>query len=215
MTPAAATAATSAGGRLFSFPNSPYGRIGRVLIREWALPVEEEIVPFGAPAPVAALNPLGQVPVLVLGGAPLFPALPVVERLWELAGARPAAYMPERERQTLATILAGGDALVSALYQRWAGLRSEGPNNLGFDPATRGFARFEAVLDWLEAGRLREGLTVPGVAIASFLLWSDARGGPAWWGRPLLEALVAALSERESFRATRPRSWRPGEPEMS
>ena len=31
------------------------------------------------------------------------------------------------------------------------------------------------------AGRLREGVTLPGVAAACLLLWSDARGGPAWW----------------------------------
>jgi glutathione S-transferase len=102
---------------------------------------------------------------------------------------------------------------VSALYQRWSGLRAHGPNHLGFDPATRNFARMEAVLDWLDDGGLREGVTLVGVAAACFLLWSDARGGPAWWGRPGLDALVARLAERESFRATEPKLWRPGEAE--
>ncbi len=197
--------------RLLSFPNSPYGRIARVLVDEWRLPVREEMVPFAAPERVASLNPLGQVPVLVLDGAAIFPALPVFERLWSLAGEPADAYDPARERQVLTTVLGAGDALVGALYQRWAGLAPEGPNNLGFDPAARNFERVEAVLDWLADGRLREGLTVVGATLASFLLWSDARGGPAWWGRPGLEALVAALDERASFRRTRPQLWRPGE----
>lgn len=200
----------TAGNRLLSFPNSPYGRIARVLVHEWRLPVEEEIVPFAAPR-VAAVNPLGQVPVLLLDGEAVFPALPVVERLWSLAGEPVAAYDPAAERQVLATVLAAGDALIAALYQRWAGLAPERPNNLGFDPATRNLERVETVLDWLADGRVREGMTVVGVAVASFLLWSDARGGPAWWGRPGIEALVAALDERESFRRTRPQFWRPGE----
>ena len=54
---------------------------------------------------------------------------------------------------------------------------------------------------------------MPGVAVACCMAWSDARGGPAWWGRPRLEALVAGLGERESFRRTQPKLWRPGEEE--
>lgn len=210
---AAARIPVAEGDRLVSFPNSPYGRIARVLVDEWRLPVAEEIVPFGKPGAVTALNPLGQVPVLVVDGRPCFPTLVVVERLWHLAGAPASAYAPERERQPLAAVLAAGDALVGALYQRWAGLTPDGPNNLGFDPAARNFERVQAVLDWLADGRLRDGVTVVGVAAACFLLWSDARGGPAWWGRPRLDTLVAGLAERDSFRRTAPKPWRPGEAE--
>lgn len=203
-----------AGDRLLFFANSPGGRIARVFVREWGLPIAEEVVPFSAPEAVVRLSPLGHVPVLVLGGAPLFPTLLVLERLWEMAGSPETAYDPGRERQTLATILAGGEALVSALHQRWAGLGPEGTNNLGFDPGRRNFERFVRTLDWLESGRLRDGLTLVGVAAACFMIWSDARGGPAWWGRPRLDALAAALEERDSFRRTQPKLWRPGEAEV-
>ena len=81
-------AATPEGGdRLVFFPNSPYARMARVLVREWALPIGEEVVPFGAPDRVRALNPLVSVPVLLLGGTPVFPVLAVLERLWALAGS--------------------------------------------------------------------------------------------------------------------------------
>ncbi|MBP7241151.1 glutathione S-transferase family protein [Amaricoccus sp.] len=201
-------------GRLLFFTSSPMGRMARVLIREWALPIDEEAVPFFAPDPVTALNPLGQVPVLVERGEPLFPTLLVLERLWVMAGEPAQAYAPARERQALATVLVAGDALVAALYQRWSGLERTLPNNIGFDPGQRNLARLLATLDWLEQGRLRDGLTITGVAVACCMLWSDARGGPAWWGRPRLEALVAELSERESFRSTAPKRWRPGESEQ-
>jgi hypothetical protein len=48
------------------------------------------------------------------------------------------------------------------------------------------------------------------VAVACLLLWSDARGGPAWWEHDGLAALVDGLAARESFRETKPQPWRPG-----
>lgn len=197
--------------RLAYFPGSPFARMARVLVREWALPVTEQEHPFPPPDALFALNPLGQVPVLDLGDEQVFPTLLVLERLWTFAGQPTAAYAPEVERPILLTTLQAGDALVAALYQRWAGLQAVGPNHIGYDPAERNLARFASVLGWLDAGRLRDGVTLTGVAAACLVLWADARGGPAWWGHAALERLVETLSERESFRATRPQLWTPGD----
>jgi glutathione S-transferase len=83
---------------------SPFGRMARVLVREWSLPVEERELPCPLPHEFFAENPLGQVPVLNVGRETLFPTLIILERLWELAG-RPAAYDPPRDRQRLLVTL--------------------------------------------------------------------------------------------------------------
>lgn len=191
------------------FPGSPFARMARVLAREWRLPVAETEVPFPPPDWLYEINPLGQVPVLSVGGERVFPTVLVLERLWRIAGSPPDAYLPG-DRSALTVALAAGDALVAALYQRWAGLRPVDHNHVGYDPSTRNLERFTRVLDWLgEGDRLRDGPTVPGVAVACLLLWSDARGGPAWWGHGRLDRLVAGFATRSSFRATEPQPWRP------
>ena len=197
--------------RLVYTPGSPFARMARVLVREWRLPIAETEAPFPPPDWVFELNPLGQVPALALGEERLFPTFIILERLWGLAGSPASAYAPEVERQLLVTTLQAGDALVTALYQRWAGLAPAGENHIGYDPAQRHLARFESVLGWIVAGeRLREGLTLSGVAVACLLLWSDARGGPVWSHHEGLGALVQGLAARESFRQTQPPPWQPG-----
>jgi len=200
-------------GHLSIFLGSPFSRMAQVLVREWRLPVTEAELPSFPPAEAFfAENPLGQVPVLAIGGERLFPTLIVLERLWRMGGSPEEAYRPDAERQFLATLLGGGDALVAATYQRWAGLGPVGPNHVGFDPGARNLARFVAVLDWAdEGGRIREGVTLPGVALACLLAWSGARGGPATRTSARIAEIVADLGERESFRETRPQPWLPGE----
>jgi len=194
-------------------PGSPFARMARVAIREWALPVEEVEVAFPPPAEVVALNPLGQVPVLSLEGEAIFPTLIILERLWTMAGLRDAAYDPARDRQLLATVLAAGDALVAASDQRWAGLGPVAPNTVGHDPAERHLAPVRATPDWLETNpRMTasgDGVTPPPIALACLMLWIEARGGLGWPVPPRLAETVAPLDRRESFRRTRPPAWRP------
>ena len=200
-------------GQLSIFLGSPFARMASVLVREWALPVTEvELPSFPPPDAFFAENPLGQVPVLAVGGERLFPTLIVLERLWRMAGSPEDAYRPEAERQLLATLLGAGDALVGATYQRWAGLGPVGRNHLGYDPGARNLERFVSTLGWAEEGeRIRGGVTLPGVAVACLLAWSDARGGPTRRPHPRIEAIAGSLSRRESFRQTQPQPWRPGE----
>src|SRR5688572_23165989 len=108
--------------------------MARVIVREWALPVEEIECPFPPPPEFFEKTPLGQVPVLLIDGVAVFPTLLVLERLWTMAGNPAHAYRPDQDRQVLLTILQAGDALVAALYQDWAGLRPVGPNHIGYDP---------------------------------------------------------------------------------
>ena len=187
--------------------------MARVLIREWGLRVEEVEYPFPPPQELFEINPLGTVPVLLVDGEATFPTLLVLERLWELAGRPDTAYGPRRERQVLLTVLQACDALVSARYQRWAGLGPVGTNHVGYDPAERHLARVGATLAWLgsrrERGEVADGVTLPGVAMACLVLWADARGGLAAAVPPAVARLVRALEARASFVSTRPPVWSP------
>ncbi|MBA3325985.1 MAG: hypothetical protein H0T41_12220 [Rhodobacteraceae bacterium] len=152
--------------------------------------------------------------MLVLGAERVFPTLPVLERLWALAGRPASAYAPEAERQLLLTTLQAGDALASAFYQRWAGLGQVGPKHVGYDPVERNLVRVRSVLAWLAEqrgeGALREGVTLPGVALACLVLWADARDGLDWRRHAELDRLVGELEPRASFRRTQPHRWSPG-----
>jgi glutathione S-transferase len=196
---------------------SPFARMARVLILEHGLPVAlHEITEFPPSAEHLALNPLGQVPVLVSDGESLFPTRIVIAAI--LSQARPGAVAaavcrPERmlqDEQLLAVILAMGDTMVARQYAHWAGIGPVGRNLLGFDPAARNLERVLATLDWLEARVGETGfwpgvISVQDVALACLILWSESRGPIAWLGRPRIEALVARLESRPSFAATVPR----------
>ena len=192
-------------------PGSPFARMARVLVREWSLAVGEEEVPFPPPPGWFDVNPLGQVPVLRIGGETVFPTLLVLERLWDMAGRPEAAYRPERDRQRLLVTLQAGDALTAALYQGWTGLRPVAPNHIGYDPAQRNLDRFARTLAWLESRpRDAAGIDLPDLALACLILWSEARGGPARPTHPQLDRVVERLERRPSFAATRPGAWSPG-----
>jgi glutathione S-transferase len=178
--------------------------MARILIREWALDVETVELSFPPGPELFKLNPLGQVPILVRDDeTAVYPTLMVLEEL-HVMHVGPDGTMDRQQRQFLLTILQAGDAFVAARYQEWTGLGPTGPNTIGYDPAERNLTRFASVLDHLEQMGLPEGITLPGVALASILLWSDARGGPDWRSRQQLGQLVDGLSVRPSFQATTP-----------
>ena len=200
--------------RLSYFSGSPFARMARVLVLEWALPVKPVEYSFPPGPEMFALNPLGQVPALIRDGEEaVFPTFLVLEALWEMAGRPAAAYDPDRDRLLLMAALQATDAYAAACYQKWAGLGPVGKNSIGFDPAERNRERVGSALDWLDkhaaGGRLREGVTLPGVALACLCLWADAREGLDWRKRPHLVPLVEALAARPGFAATRPRAWSP------
>ena len=202
------------GARLPYFSGSPFARMARVLIDEWALPVATEEWKFPPDPALWDLTPAGQVPVLIEPDRPaLFPTLLILERLWDMAGHPPDAYDPAADRQALLATLQAGDALVTAFYIGWTGLREVATNHIGYGLGERQLHRFGSVLDWLEtradAGDLRGGVTLPGVALACLVLWADARDGYPWRGRPGIEAVVDSLAARPSFSSTLPRVWAP------
>jgi len=185
--------------------------MARILVREWDLPVDEVQQTFPPDPALFDTNPLGQVPALILpDGRALYPTLIVLEHLWHMAGEPPEAYVPDRNRQRLLTVLQACDALVAARYLHWTGLRPAAPNMIGYDLADRHLARLDRVLDWLDADCPEPGIALEPVAIAALLLWSDARDGPPWRHRARLAGLTDRLAARRSFRDTAPQPWPPG-----
>lgn len=207
--------------KLHYAPGSPFARIIRVLLRELALNCREvEIKGFPPSGDYFAVNPLGQVPALETAEGVKFPTRIIIDFLMALPRRETLPLAPAVRRaegcwqddQMLAVLLAMGDALAVIKYQDWAGLRVTGENLIGFDPADRHAERVRRTLDWLEERATQSGflpgvLSVQDVALASFVLWTEARGGFSWRGRPRLEAIVAGCAKRPSFAATQPQPW--------
>jgi glutathione S-transferase len=200
--------------RLLFFPGSPFARMARVLIREWSLPIVPEECPFPPGPELWETTPAGQVPVLVEPDRPpLFPTFLILERLWEIAGSPRDAYEPDRDRQVLLATLQAGDALVTAYYIGWTGLRETETNHVGYSLRDQNLLRFGSVLRWLDGkaaeGEVRDGVTLPGVALACLALWADARDGFPWRENGHLARLVDDLASRASFAGTAPQRWSP------
>lgn len=207
--------------RLHFTPGSSFARIIRVLVRELGLECEEaEITEFPPSPAYFAVNPLGQVPALETDDGTRFPTRRIIDFLMAHPGreesgfARSVRRTPDcwEDDQTLAVLLAMNDALAAIKYQAWAGLEPAGENLLGYDPAERHKERAQRTLDWLEsrtspAGFIPPNLSVQDVALACIILWTEARGGFPWRGRPNLEAIVEKCAIRPSFTATSPQPW--------
>ncbi len=193
--------------RLTYFPGSPFARMCRVLIMELDLPVDLVEYEFPPGPEMFEINPLGQVPALILDRGTIFPTFLILEELWDIAG-QPKVYVPHRDRQVLMTLLQMGDAYVAACYQEWCGLRPVAHNAIGYDLGQRHLQRVSATLDWLnDTQRIPDGLSLTGIALSCICLWADARNGLDWRSRSKLGAIVEQLATRESFRRTTPVKW--------
>lgn len=201
---------------------SPFARMIRVLARELTLEMAEvEMTEFPPPPAFFALNPLGQVPVLIRDGIALFPTDIALAALTEAAAATSDAAVPPglreiapslADRQLLSVILSLGDQIAALRYRGWAGLTPVNPNRLGFDLDARAEARIAHALDWLGArigtqGFRDDGIGLADIALACLLLWTESRGPIPWRGRPGIETMVSRMAARDSFVATAPRPW--------
>lgn len=207
--------------KLYYTLGSPFARIVRVLLRELFIECEEiELSVFPPQSEFFKINPLGQVPALEAEDGVIFPTRLIIDRLLMLPRIAPSGLAGAvrsdpgtwQDEQVLAVLLSMGDALVAIKYQAWAGLRAEGENLIGYDPAERHSQRVASTLDWLEdhassKGFLAGTLSIQDIALSCLLLWTDARGGFAWRNRPKIEAIVSSCAVRPSFLATAPQPW--------
>jgi Glutathione S-transferase len=198
--------------KLFSSGASPYARKVAVAAHETGLIDRIEIVaatvsPVGASnAEVAAANPLGKVPALVLDDAQtLFDSRVIVDYLDHLSGGRLIPAGEGRWRALRDQAAADGllDAALLARYERV--LRPEPLRWADWDAGQ--IAKITRALDALEADFVpQEAPHIGDIAVACALGYLDYRFEDLAWraGRPKLAAFAEAFAARPSMQATRP-----------
>jgi len=194
--------------RLHWSPTSPYVRKVMVAAHDLGLADRIDLVPTRVEtvvADVAADNPLGRVPALVLpDGTTLFDSLVIAEFLNETGGGslfpRPG---PERWRTLTLHALAQGtiDAAIAIVAER----RRPGAERSPAFVAARQ-AEIGRALDALERNIPASTPDIGTITVAAGLGYVDFRLPDDAWrsSRPRLAAWFAAFAQRPSMAATKP-----------
>lgn len=194
--------------RLHWAPTSPYVRKVMVAAHELGLADRLDLVPTRPEtvvADVAADNPLGRIPALVLrGGTTLFDSLVIAEFLNETAGG---ALFPPRglERWRALTLHALGHGVVDAAIAILAeGRRPASERSPAFVAARH--AEIGRALDAAERAPPAPAPDIGTIALAVGLAYLDFRQPDRAWrhGRPRLSRWYAAFAQRPSMQATKP-----------
>ena len=199
--------------KLVTTLTSPYGRKARVVLMEKRLPFQLQIEnPWLPDSPVAALNPLGKVPVLVLeDGVSVFDSRVIVEYLDALS---PVAHLIPGEPKSRMVVrgvevLADGvtDAAVAAFQERKRPADIQSPDWLGLQERTL-FRGLEALAEALgeKPWYLGNGMTLADIACGCMLGYLDLRFAEIDWrgAHANLAKLFDKLMTRPSFQETRP-----------
>ena len=191
--------------KLIISTTSPYSRKCRVMVRELGLETAVEEVeshPFDDDPDLLAANPLGRVPCLLLDeGQALTESALIADYLAEQAGDPWPRDWNDRRLEAL-----GNGLLDLTVMRRVEMVRDEGMrSDFWIGRRERGILR---ALDELEAGMgdLENPMAQGPLTMAVALGYLDFRYPESHWrdGRPQLNALHAAWSERSSFRDTQP-----------
>ena len=204
--------------RLIGSPTSPYVRKVRVVLAEkkldYKLVVEN---PWQADSPVAAANPLGKVPCLVMDGQDaVFDSRVIVDYLDTLSPVGKLIPPSGRQRVEVKTweALADGllDAAVEARLERtWAG-RAEGERSQAW--IARQLAKVDAALAAMSAGLADKPwcsagihLSLADIAVGCALGYLDFRFADIDWRarHANLAQLMERLMQRPSFAETLPK----------
>lgn len=200
--------------QLFYSPASPYVRKVLVAARERGVIDQIELLdsaanPVNRDTRVVAHNPSGKVPCLLIeNGRPLFDSRVICLYLDSLAEG-PSLYPSDRLRFDVLTLEALGDALLdAALLCRYE--RMSRPAELRWQDWYDGqIAKIDSGLDDIESRRmdlLGGQFHIGAIAVACVLGYLDFRFSDKDWrsGHPALAAWFAAVSERDSLKATAP-----------
>jgi glutathione S-transferase len=197
--------------KLFYSPASPYARKVRVVAAEKgvALTIENvSLSPVNRNAEVAAVNPLGKVPSLVLeDGTTLFDSSVICGWL-DAQKPTPRLIPDSAARWSVLTLEALGDGLLDAsLLHRYEHILR--PEEKRFQPWIDGqWTKVQATLDALETqcSGFGDRVDVGTIAVACALGYLDFRFADTPWrgGRPALAAWFEAFRARPSMTATAP-----------
>lgn len=196
--------------KLFGSLTSPYVRKARMLVKEKQLPVEFFALESAADPRVAALNPIGKVPVLQRDdGSTLFDSPVIVEYLDSLKAPALIPAAGEARWQTLRWH-ALGDGIVDAAVVRTMELRRPAAQQ-SKDSVSHQEGKIARCLTYAEQhigdGQwiMEDHLTLADIAIAAALGYVDFRYPHEWKsGHRKLAKWFAAFSARSSFTDTHP-----------
>jgi glutathione S-transferase len=199
--------------KLVTSLTSPFGRKVRVVLAEKRIPFQLQVEnPWLPDSPVLALNPLGQVPVLVLeGGVSVFDSRVIVEYLDHVS---PVAHLIPSEPKTRMAVrgveaLSDGvtDALVALYLEKKRPPEQQSADWLVLQEKTV-FRGLEALSEALGENRwyLGNNMTLADVACGCTLGYLDLRFPDIAWraAHPNLANLAAKLAARASFKETVP-----------
>jgi glutathione S-transferase len=190
---------------------SPFARKALVAIHELGLAdrVKLERVRVAAkefnPA-VSLLNPLGQIPTLILNdGTALFDSPVIVEYLDAQFGTGALVPSDPARRWVVLRLQALGDGLMQLNILR---LAEKNRAELASPPHMASFeAKTESVLDCLERETATlDPVSAGSIAVACGLAYLDFRFADSPWrpGRPALAAWFEAMRQRPSMQASEP-----------
>ncbi|QRM31788.1 glutathione S-transferase family protein [Microvirga sp. VF16] len=202
--------------KLYSGPVSLFSRKVEIALHEKGLPFEQILVPFtqtNGYSPknpdVLAINPKGQVPVLVDGDLSLYDSTVILEYL-EDAYPEPALYPKtpaERARSRLFDVF--GDEIMLAPLRFLMHRTEPKPDDLtGWEAKELKAREAEPVLagHFAELDRALQGkdylcgaFSAADIAVFMAVFWSRRLGGPSLRGYDALAAWYARLSARPAF----------------
>ena len=199
--------------KLVTSLTSPYGRKVRVVLLEKKIPFKLQVEnPWLPDSPVASLNPLGKVPVLVLeDGVSVFDSRVIVEYLDHVS---PVAHLIPTEPKSRMAVrgveaLADGvtDAAVALYLEKKRVPEQQNPDWLLLQEKTL-FRGLEALSEALGENSwfLGNGMTLADVACGCTLGYLDLRFPGIDWrtAHPNLTKLTDKLASRASFKETVP-----------
>lgn len=191
---------------LYNGPTSPFGRMAHAVALELGLPVEERTIDVYTAEFLDAINPLRQIPTLVLDdGAPVYDSRVICRHFDRLAG-RPllpdSAGVDVERRWALAIGI-----MEAGLQRRMEVVRPEGEKSAAvIDKLAVRIRRALAAIEKEAALVEAAGVRMDTLAIAVALEYTDFRFTRDWRAAcPRLARWLAAFGQRPCLLATRPR----------
>lgn len=195
---------------LYTGPSSPFGRMAGVAIRETGVPIEERVVDVYTASFLDPINPLRQIPTLVLdNGTGLYDSRVICRYVDALAGGRLMTAGNAWDVETRWSLAIG--LMEAGLQRRMESLRPDGEKSASVT-AKLGERIDRALLHLERAAALlpRDEARIDAIGIGVALEYTDFRYTRAWRERcPRLGAWLAHYAERPSMSQTRPRDLPP------
>ncbi len=192
--------------KLYNGTTSPFGRKVKVVALELGIDLTEETIQVTSAAFLDALNPLRQIPTLMLGdGTAIYDSDVICGYLNSLGSE--TDLIPAAGRWAVETRTALANGLMEAVLQRTMELnRPEAERSPAFiqkleQRVGRAIPHLEGLASEIAAGPIR----LDQIAVACALEYCDFRYPHDWRDRcPALAGWLEALSQRPSMVASRP-----------